>query len=266
MRPYLYTQIQIARRRAHRSGVAFARNTQARTIRQSRRNPHVDRFRAAHAPFPSAGSAWRANFSRAAATRARNVETHLAGGLLDGSAAVANRARLRRSDRARAMAGFAGVQPRDLQLLHPAADRIPKINFDLVFQVAAGFLLRLHGAPAATAAAKELAEKVAEAACAGTFASRAAKVESAEVEAHRGFVIASAAGRRGSWMEIVAVEAVLFVHLPLLGVGEDVVGFRKLLEFFLGGFIAGIEVRMIFAGKFAESVANVLRTRLARNS
>ncbi len=173
---------------------------------------------------------------------------------------------MRRSDGARAVAGFAGVQPRDLQLLHPAADGIPKINFDLVFQVGAGFLLRPHGAPAASATAKELAEKIAKAACAGTFASRTAKIESAEVEVHRGFVIASAALRRGPRIKIVAVEAMLVVHLPLLGVGEDVVGFLKLFEFFLGGLIAGIEVRMIFAGEFAESVANVLRTRLARNS
>src|SRR4029077_2650001 len=133
-------------------------------------------------------------------------------------------------------------------------------------QVAAGFLLWLHRGPPAASTAKELAEKIAEAARAGAFASRAAKVESAEVEIHRGVVIPSAAWRRAPRIEIVAVEAVLVVHLPLLGIGEDVVCFLKLLEFFLGGFIAGIEVRVIFAGEFAKGVANVLRTRLARNS
>src|SRR5258708_20750367 len=114
MRPYLYAQIQIARRRAHRPGVAFARNTQARTVGQSRRNPHVDCFRAAHAPFSAARLAGRTTLSAPAATRAWNVEAHLAGSLLDGSAAVANRASLRRADRARAVAGFAGVEPRNL--------------------------------------------------------------------------------------------------------------------------------------------------------
>src|SRR4029077_9663088 len=266
MRPYLHAQIQIARRRTHRSRVSFTRTAQPRAVGQSRRNPQVDGSRATHAPFPAAGLAWRANLSGAAAARARNVETHLAGGLLDGSAAVANRAGLRRYDRARAVAGFAGIEPRHLQLLYRPAHGIPKITCYRVFQVAAGFLLRLHGAPAATATAKELAEEITETARAGAFAARAAKIESPEIEIHRGFVVAPAAGRRGPWMEIVAVEAVLVVHLPLLGVGEDVVGFLKLLEFFLSGFIAGIQVRVIFAREFAKGVANVLRTRLARNS
>src|SRR5260370_29763961 len=116
MRPHFHTQIQIAPRRAHRSGVAFARHAQARTARQSRWNPYVDRFRPPHAAFAAASAAWRANLSRAAAPVTRNVEAHLARRVLDPSAAVANRASLRRSYRACAMAGFASVQPRDLQL------------------------------------------------------------------------------------------------------------------------------------------------------
>src|SRR5260370_15814459 len=96
MRPHLDTQIQVARRRAHRSGVAFARNAQPRTARQSRRNPHFNGFRSAHAAFAAASAARRANLSRAAAARARNVEAHLARSLLDGSGALANRASLPR--------------------------------------------------------------------------------------------------------------------------------------------------------------------------
>jgi hypothetical protein len=77
------------------------------------------------------------------------------------------------------MAGFARIEPRDLHLLDRAVHRIPKINLDLVLQVAADFLLRLDGRTASTAAAKKLAEEVAEAAGAGAFASRAAKVTAA---------------------------------------------------------------------------------------
>src|SRR5258708_40007974 len=95
---------------AHGSGVGFARHAQARTARQSRWNPYVDRFRPPPTPFAAARAAWRANLSRAAATVARNVEAHLARGLLDRSAFVANRASLRRSYRACSMAGFASVQ------------------------------------------------------------------------------------------------------------------------------------------------------------
>jgi len=56
------------------------------------------------------------------------------------------------------MTCFASVQPRDLQLLHRTAHRIPEINLDLVFKVAAGFLLRLYDSTASAAAAEKLAE------------------------------------------------------------------------------------------------------------
>src|SRR5260370_33151497 len=214
MRPHFHTQIQIAPRRAHRSGVAFARYTQARTARQSRWNPYVDRFRPPHTPFAAARAAWRADLSRAAATVARNVEPHPARGLLDRSAAVANRASLRRSYRACAMAGFASVQPRDLQLLNSATHSIPEIDFHLILQVAPGFLLRCHRAAAASA--KELAEPIAGAACAPAFTSGTAKVEPTEVKIHRGVFIATAARRRGSRIKLIPVKAVLIILLPPL--------------------------------------------------
>src|SRR5258707_3404507 len=216
MRPHLHTQIQVARRRAHRSGVAFARNAQPRTAGQSWRIPNFIGFRAAQEALAAASAARCANLSGAAAARAGNVEAHLARGLLDGSGAVANRASLRRTDRARTVAGFAGVEPRDLQLFHRAAHGIPKINFDLILQVAAGFLLLLHGPAAATAATEELAEEIAEAARAGAFASGTAKVASTTLEIHRGIIYDTYAYRPSSGIEIVAVKAVLVVHLPPL--------------------------------------------------
>src|SRR6202043_3084384 len=69
---------------------------------------------------------------------------------------------------------------------------------------------------------------------------------------------------RRSGRSALGIEAELIVHLPLLGVGENVVGFLNLLEFLFGGFIAGIQVRMIFAGKLSIGLANLFLSGLAR--
>ena len=53
------------------------------------------------------------------------------------------------------------------------------------------------------------------------------------------------------------VETELVVHLALLGVGKNFVGFLDLLELFLGGLVAGIQVGMIFARELAVGGANV---------
>src|SRR5882672_9146250 len=164
------------------------------------------------------------------------------------------------------MARFASVQPRDLQLLHGAAHRIPEINFDLILEVAAGFLLRLYSPAASAATPKKLAEQIAEAARPRAFPSGAAKIKPAKVEIHRGIVIASALWRRSPGIEIVAIESVLVIHLPLLRIRKDVVRFLQLLEFFFGGFVPRIQIRVIFARQFAKSSANVLCARFAGNA
>ncbi len=64
-------------------------------------------------------------------------------------------------------------------------------------------------------------------------------------------------GSRG--IDVVGIKTELVVNLPLLGIAQNVVGFREGLELFLGSFVPGIYVRMIFAGKFAERLANVVR-------
>ena len=58
----------------------------------------------------------------------------------------------------------------------------------------------------------------------------------------------------------------LVIHLPLFGVGEDVVRFLDLLEFFLRRFVARIKVRMIFPGKLPVGLADFLLRRLAGDS
>ena len=145
MRLHVHPQIQIACRRAHRSGVAFAGDANARAAGYACGNAHVDRFGAAQAAFAAARWADFADFAGAAAARAGNVEFHFARGLLDGSRAVAGGAGLRGADCARAVARFAGIEARDGQFLDGAAHGIPKVDFDLIFEVAAGFMLRFFG-------------------------------------------------------------------------------------------------------------------------
>ena len=58
------------------------------------------------------------------------------------------------------------------------------------------------------------------------------------------------------------IEAELVVHLAFLGVREDFVGFLNLLELLFGGFVAGIQVRVILAGQLAVGRANFFRPAL----
>src|SRR5947199_1011783 len=157
------------------------------------------------------------------------------------------------------MTRLAGVHPRDRKFLHRAAHGVPEIDLELVFQVAARFVLRLSGA---TAPAKKLAEEVTKAR--STSCARAsAKIKSAKIKIHPGVACAFVSAGITSRRQILAVEAVLVVHLPLLRVGEHVVGFLDLLEFFLRSFIAGVQVGMVFASQLAKSGADILQARLA---
>src|SRR5437016_13634594 len=138
--------------------------------------------------FATAGPARGAQFARSAAARAWHVEAHLARGLLDGTGAMAGRARLRRAHRPGAVTGFARVHSGDRELLHRAAQRVPEFNLDLVFQLAARLVFR----PTDVAAprAKKLAEKVPETRPAARPAGSAAEIKSAKVKVHAGIACA----------------------------------------------------------------------------
>ncbi len=172
---------------------------------------------------------------------------------------------MRSADGASAAAGFASVHARNLHFLDGAAHGVPKIDFDLVFEIAPGFHFRF-GRSAAAADIEELAEEIAEAG-APARASSAAKIEAFEIEIDSRFArmrSGTSAGPAGR--EIIGVKAVLVIHLALLGVGKNVVGFLKLLEFFLGGFVARIQIGVVLAREFAEGGANVLGSGFARDA
>src|SRR5437588_533351 len=153
MRPHHHPQVQIARGGAHGPGIAFARNPHPPAIRNARRDAHVNRLRAPHAPFAAARLARGSQLARPTAPGARHVEAHFARGLLNRARSPAYRACLWRAYGTGAMAGLASIQSRDRKLFHRSAHGIPEIDLDLVFQVTAGFVLRLHALASAPACA-----------------------------------------------------------------------------------------------------------------
>ena len=223
VRPYHHAQVQISRRRAHRARISFPRHAHSPAIRHACRDAHINRFCSPHASFAAARPACGAQLARAAAAVARHVEPHLPRRLLDRSCSIARRAGLRSSHRARSVARFTRIHPRDLQFLHRAAHRIPEINLDLVFQVAARFVLRLRCRGAAPPA-KELAEQIPEARAAAFAAARQNRIRQNQNSRFPPPLRSAAITRR---RRIVAIESVLVVHLALLRVRQHVVRFLQ---------------------------------------
>ena len=62
---------------------------------------------------------------------------------------------------------------------------------------------------------------------------------------------------------IFRIEAVLIVHLLLLRIAQNVVGFLDFLEMLLGGFVAGIQVRMMLARELPVGLADFIRVGAA---
>src|SRR5260370_30658945 len=129
-----------------------------------------------------------------------------------------------------------------------AAHRVQKIDLDLISQVAARFVPRLHRGGSAPAAEK-LAEEIAEARSAARRPGASAKIESFKIEVDVPLPARAACSAR--W-KVIAVEAILVVHLPLLGIGEDVLAFLPLLEFLFRRLVARIQIGMIFPRQLAK--------------
>src|SRR5258708_1396362 len=94
----------------------------------------------------------------------------------------------------------------------------------------------------------------------------AAKIKSPKIKVDVGRSVVRARSSRPARWKVVAVEAVLVVHLPLFGIGEDIVGFLQLLEFFFRGFVAWIQIRVILPRQLAKRRTDILGARLPRHS
>src|SRR5271156_5373636 len=116
------------------------------------------------------------------------------------------------------MTHVANIEAGETDFFHSTLHGLGKCDFDLKFQVGAGFAF-MAGLRTTALAAKDLAEKVAEAGAA--TGSSATKIETAEVEMNvfRHPAPVSARARRGSTTLARRVETELVIHLAFFGVG-----------------------------------------------
>ena len=61
---------------------------------------------------------------------------------------------------------------------------------------------------------------------------------------------------------VLGIKPELIVHLPLLGIAQDVVSLLNVLESVFRRFVAGIEIGMILAREFAVGLADIVRRGL----
>src|SRR5215469_10844950 len=236
-------------------------------------------------PLPVARACLDANLERfGAADHAFTVARRANGNIL--SAAVALRADPRLLDVAAAPATRANVLAGDIQTHYSAANRRPERHVHLIFEIAARLRARGSSAGAARASAEDAGEDVTKSAATRgaapapcTFV-HVSEIEAAEVESAAGTARArpgsglrprksakpsrsggspARVGLGGGGIDVVGIKAELVVNFALLGIAQNVVGFRDGLEFFFGRFVSGIDIGMIFTRKLTEGFANVFR-------
>src|SRR5579862_5744951 len=278
--------VKIAGGTTVQTGIAFSCDADTLSVTGASFNANLKRFGALDATFAMTHGTGGNILAGSVTTRTRHIEFHTTAGLLDGALAFALWADARLLDEAVAGTVLAGVAPGDIETHHTAADGRPERDVDLVFEIGAGFGSNFFDSGATAATVEHAAEDVAEVRVAtGTALTFPALEEIGEIEAPKvevdtlrsgaagGLTTGKAAreslgtritarfgvGFGGSGVDIVGVEPELVVNLALLGIAENVVGFRERLEFFFGSLVAGIDVGMILARKFAKRLADVVR-------
>src|SRR5947199_785478 len=260
-------------------GIAFTRNSNALSVAGAGLDSHFKGLGALDCPFAMADRAGGNVLSGAVAARASHVELHASTGLFDRPLALTLRTYARGFDIAISVTIAADIAAGEIQPHDASADRRPERHVYLVFEV--GTRLRTFLRGGAAASAENSGEDVAETSSAptrspapGSF-EQIGEIKSAEIEVRAlttgsglpaGTTTKSAgagwAATRVSlsrrWINIVRVEAEMVVHLALLRIAEYVVSFGEGLKFFFGSFVSGIDVRMIFARKLAECLADFL--------
>src|SRR5690348_12160932 len=266
--------VQVARRRSHRSGVSFPGDPQPRAVPRPRRYPYLHRFRVSHASVASACWTGIPQFAAAAATRTGQVEAHRARHLAHVPRALALRTGHfagTRGVRARTVTGAAHVVARYVDARLRAADRLPEIDVHHVFEIAALFRLRLPAAASAieelrkdvpkspTAAAPRLGPPAGSRARSAGPREKVRKIEPRKV--HVGLRTSALLPERPlpRITAVFRIEAELVVHLPLLRIAQNVIGFLNVLEPLLGRLVAGVEVGMVFPRQLAVGLPNLVR-------
>ena len=259
--------VEVTRRAAHRSGIAFARDPQTAAVSGARGDAHLHLLRPHHAPFALATRTGIRQAAFSLATGTRHVEAHGTRHLRHFARAGAVRTGAAARSTATSGTGFAGLVTVDGQPDLGSFDRLPEIDVEGVFEVRTTF-----GHAFGLAAAEEGREKVLEsavgvlvspgkAAAAKISATRASpaaffEIEAAKVKARR----RATASRptRAACANIVGIEAVRVVDLALLGVVQHVIGFLDALETVFGVFVPGVQIRVILARQLAIGLTDLV--------
>ena len=249
-------------------------------LRAPGRDADLHGFGAGDAAVAAAGGAGVAQLAGAAAARAGEVELHGAGHLGDVAGAFALRAGdFAGAGGAGAVAGVADFVAGDVEARLGAPDGLPEIDIHHVFEVAALFGLGLRrAAPRPPKNCEKMSRKPPASAPRSRGARRGCraagparceeirKIEAAEIHVRAGGPAGTRPPGRRAGKAVLGIEAVLVVHLALLRVAQDVVGFLDVLEALLGGLVPGVQVGMILARELPVGLADLVRGGLARNA
>src|SRR6266404_4997201 len=256
----LHDDVEIARRPAIQSRIAFACDAYALAVARARLNADLERFGAHDHALTVACRTDALRLAGAVAAWALHVELHASAGLRDLSTAVALGTRSHSADRSFAAAIATGVLTRDVDAHYRAANRVPEPDIDLVLKIRPRFRMCADSSPG-TASAKHAGENIAEAAAttagalsASSAAAEIGKIKSAEIK-WRALAAGTAAWRRsiaesaraktsaprvglcGGRIDIVGLEAELIEYLALLGIAQNVIGFGEFFELFFSFFV-----------------------------
>src|SRR5256884_618935 len=239
MRPDMQNDVKISGRPAANAALPVAGRAQARAGVHARGNFNCD-FGSALAPSGAPARATGLFHGAAGAFASRaglgDAENPARVDDLPASAAGGTGLRCRARLRARTAAGLAGVWFGDRDFLFAAQYRFLKRDLHVVTKV--GAALRAGGI--APFAAEEFVEDAAGAAS-KHFPENFKR-------------IMKPAATKPSGAPCAGIESgmtVLVVRGPFLRIAQRFVGFPQFFEFFLGGFVAGILIRMVFDGQFA---------------
>src|SRR5438552_14724505 len=260
-------------------GIAFAGDANALSIAGACLDSHFKGLGALDCPFAMADRAGGNVLSGPVTARASHVELHPSTRLLDRPLAFALRTYARRLDVAIPVTIAADIAAGEVQAHDASADRRPERYVHLVFEICPRLRAFLRGGAAASA--ENSGEDVAETSRASTSApapssfEQIGEIKSAEIEVRAlttgsGLPAGKTTKSAGTgWtstrislsrrrINIVGVDPALVVNLAPIRIADYDVRFGDSCKFFFDSFVSGIDVRMIFARKLAECLADVL--------
>ncbi len=237
VRPEMDDDVEVAGRSAVHAGLALAGEANAIALVHAGRNLDREGLVALDAPGAAArGAGVGHHLARAVAGRARLLDREEALREAHRARAVAGLAclRLRAGFRAGPAARVAGLHRRDADLGLGAARRLLERDLEVVAQVRAAIDRRAAARAAAEDVAEDVAERVGEAAEAGRFP------------------------RAHAHVRMHARVPVGVVGAPLVRVGQDLVGFLRLLELLLAVLAVRIAVGVVLHRKLAISLLDLV--------